>query len=155
MAYNITTSIHGKRLGLNMVSTGVSGGTKPSEFLVGPDDFRRNVVTASTDANIPAYGVSLLSTSTTASSTNTIFTIDPPIVGVKKTLWWSSTNSATNAVILVTTGAVFHSSCSSSATKLGSSANFGGTIELIGLTTSMYGIISPLSSGQLNSTAST
>jgi hypothetical protein len=138
------------------MSSGQTGGASGfSEFLVGPDASRSEVVAASSATNIKAFGVSLLATSTTAASTNTIFTIDPPIPGVRKTLNWSSTNSATNAVILVTTGAVFQSSAHSSATKLGSSANYGGTMELMGLTTSIYAILGSISTGQINSTAST
>ena len=59
-AYNssILTSVYGRRLGLQAMSSGQSGSPGNAEFLVGPDDQRVAVSTAeTTDVQMKAYGV--------------------------------------------------------------------------------------------------
>lgn len=79
---NIITSVYGKRLGLQFLSTSVSGGSRNAEILVGPDAGVRAGVTtaATTGTNIPAYGFANLPGTSAGSSC--VYTIDPPIPGV-------------------------------------------------------------------------
>ena len=96
MAYrnNILTSIHGRRLGLLPLSTAQNGGRLPAEFLVGPDGFRVGVTTGdTTGTNILPYDVSFLEGTSAASSS--VYVLDPPIPGVRKTVVFSSANTPT------------------------------------------------------------
>lgn len=133
----ILTSIYGRRLGLQQLSTGQSGGSKALEFLVGPDDFRLGVTTnESTGTLMSPSGVSYL-VGTSAASTP-VYQMSPPIPGVKKKVFFGSTDSA----IYVKAA----SGCSFAGTSLGSTgatairSSGGGYVELIGLTTALYGV---------------
>lgn len=143
-ASKITTSLRGRRMGLQIMTTGESGGaaTRGSrEFLVGPEAFRQPVSTANTtDVNVPAYGVQVLP--------GGVFTIDPPIPGVQVTIVGSSdtasylkTNAATET-IMTTLG--------SSDTVLAFAAAGGGAI-LTGITTSRF--LAILTTGVVASTS--
>jgi hypothetical protein len=72
MAYNskITTSKHGRRLGLQAMSSAETGSSRGRyEFLVGPDSFRVEATTnESTATNLKPFGVSKLISSSAASS---------------------------------------------------------------------------------------
>lgn len=134
---SILTSIYGKRLGLQPMSSGQSGSPGNAEFLVGPDDQRVGVSTAETTAtNMKAYGVSYL-VGTSAASTP-VYTLSPPIPGVRKNIFFGSTDSA---LYVKTANAeyIYGSSIGSSATVIRSSG--GGTVELIGLTTAIWGAL--------------
>lgn len=152
MAYGdkITTSLHGRRHGLQVMSTGQTGGTKgPIDFLVGTEDLRQGVTTSETTATpMNAAGISYL-VGTSAASTP-VFTLAPPIPGVRKGIAFGSTDSAIYAKM--TAG------CSIIGTSLGSTvaatmrSSGGGYIELIGLTTALYGV-SNVSSTAVNTVA--
>jgi hypothetical protein len=137
MPYNsqILTSIYGRRLGLQQLSTGQSGGSKAVEFLVGPDDFRQGITTNETTATAMApTGISYL-VGTSAASTP-VFTLSPPIPGIRKTVVFGSTNSA--LYVKAASGcSIIGTSLGSSATAIRSSG--GGYVELIGVTTALYG----------------
>ncbi len=94
----IRTSIHGRRLGLQGMTTGESGGSRgEQEYLVGPEALRGNVSTAeTTSTNLHPHGVSKLVSSSAASSQ--VYTIDPPIPGVRKVIL-----NSTDAVAYVKT----------------------------------------------------
>ena len=135
MAYgsNILTSIFGRRLGLQNMTTTQSGGSAPSEYLVGAEDVRLSVTTAETSGtNAKAFGISNFPGTSAGSST--VYTLDPPIPGVKKYLAFTTTGNgvyvktANNETILSTVGSTF--------TTIKSTA--GGAIELIGLTTAIW-----------------
>lgn len=134
MAYNnlILTSIYGRRLGLQKLTTGVSGARLPQEFLVGPADIRRNVTTAdTTSANLSPHGFSLLNASSVGSSQ--VYTLDPPVPGVSKEIM-----NSTNATAFVKTGsAVIQSSVGSTQTVIALPAA-GMPITLRGLTTGIW-----------------
>lgn len=137
MAYGdkITTSKHGRRLGLQSMSTAETGGSK-SEFLVGPDDFRVGVSTAeTTSTNLKPYGVShVLGTSADSSS---VFTLEAPIPGVEKILYFPSTGDT--AVYVKTAGSeTFHSTLGSSGTTIKST--IGGVLRLTGVTTAVWAV---------------
>lgn len=78
----ITTSLHGRRHGLQRMTTGESGGTSEAEFLVGSDGHRHPTSTSNTTStNVPPYGVQTLPGTSAGSSS--VYTIDPPIPGVE------------------------------------------------------------------------
>ncbi len=145
MAYNslATISIHGRLLGLQRIPTpgnsyspatpGQVGNSKPQEYLVGPDDLRRQVTTAETSGvNLQAHGISYLPGTSAGSST--VYTIDPPVPGVRKTIWGSSIGAylklANQSIegIVTTAGSTF--------TVVKSTAQ--GGLELLGLTTGLW-----------------
>jgi hypothetical protein len=132
MAYNdkVTTSKHGRRLGLQIMSSAATGGARGAEeYLVGPEAFRVHATTGDTTAaNIRPYGVSLLAT-----GSSNVFTIDPPIPGVSKTVHF-----AAGPTYLKTGGATFWSTFGSSHTTIKPSSSVGGSIELMGLTTASW-----------------
>lgn len=150
MAYGntITTTIFGRRLGLQTMTTNQTGaglaGRQP-EFLVGAEGVRTEVTTAdSTATSLKAWGASVLSTALSADAT-AIFRLDPPIPGVEKTLVWLSTTIGTMSAKIFATistggGAGFMTSAGSSFTCVASSA--GAVLKLVGLTTALYGVIS-------------
>lgn len=138
MAYatKITTSLFGRRLGLQRMSTPETGGSRgPAEFVVGAEDVRRGVTTnETTAANIAAWGITRLF-GTSAASTP-VYTLDPPIPGVRKGIHFASTDSAIY-VKVGNGGAIAGTSLSSTgATAIRSSG--GGYVDLIGLTTALY-----------------
>lgn len=135
MAYGdkITTSKHGRRLGLQALSTAQTGGSK-GEFLVGPDDFRVGVTTAeTTSANLKPYGVSIgLGTSAGSSA---VYTLEAPIPGVRKIIGGSTANGP---VYIKTAGdETFLSTLGSTHTTVKIST-LGGALELVGVTTAQW-----------------
>jgi hypothetical protein len=148
MAYgsNINTSLYGRRFGLQQMTTNQTGtglaGRQP-EFLVGPEDIRKEVTTGdSTATYLKAYGISYLSTGLVTDAT-AIFRLDPPIPGVEKTIVWGSTTVGTmSAKIFVTisTGVgQFQTSGGSSFSCVASSA--GAVLRIVGVTTSIYATV--------------
>lgn len=129
----ITTSKHGRRLGLQSMSTAETGGSK-SEFLVGPDDFRVGVNTAeSTGTNLKAHGVSInLGTSAGSSA---VYTLEPPIPGVRKVISGSSANGP--VYVKTAGGETLLSTLGSSHTTVKISS-LGGAFELVGVTTAQW-----------------
>ena len=139
--YTNLTSIYGRRLGLQVLSTNQSGGRRPAELLAGPDAFRDPVTTSeSTGTNLEAFGVSRITGSSADSSS--VFTLDPPIPGVQKTLYFSSTGN-TACYVKTKNGETFHTTIGSSHTTLKST--IGGAVVLTGLTTAVWG--APITSG--------
>lgn len=145
MAYNsnITTSKHGRRLGLQAMSSAQTGGAYGrQEFLVGPESFREVVSTADTTAtNVRAWGITAL-VGTSAASTP-VYTLDPPIPGVEKVVHFLSTDSALN--LKTANGEyIYGSSLGSSATCIKSSG--GGSVKLVGISTAIWAVLSVSSS---------
>ena len=142
---NILTSIYGRRIGLQALSSAQSGGSKgPIEVLVGPEDIRYGVTTTeTTDTPLNACGISYLVGTSVASTP--VFTIAPPIPGLAKTIFFGSTDSA--LYVKNTSG------CSFAGTSLGSTGSTvirssgGGLVQLIGVSTSKYAVL------QVSSTA--
>lgn len=131
---NILTSLFGRRLGLDRMTTAESGAARASEFLVGPDDFRVGVTTAeSTGTDVKAHGFSNLPGTSAASSA--VYTIEPPIPGVRKIVAGGTANgpvflkTKNNETIVTTLGSSF------TTVKVSS---LGGAFELVGLTTSQW-----------------
>lgn len=134
MAYqdNITTSKHGRRLGLQRLSSGATGGSE-TEFLVGPEAFRVATSTSpTTSENLKPYGYDVLPVSSVGSSQ--VYTVDPPIPGAGIKVVRGST---VDAVLLNTANATISASAGSSfATVKLSSLGYG--IGLIPLTTALW-----------------
>lgn len=150
---NITTSLMGRRMGLQLMSTGVSGGTIPAEFLVGPEALRTKVTTAETSAiNLKAWGISNLPGSSAASTS--VYTLDAPIPGVDKYINFGTTGSlckvrtGSSEVIQTTTLGATGATCINSSQ--------GGAVHLIGLTTAIWmSLTSPSSINGVTFTATT
>lgn len=136
MAYfnKYVTSLYGRRLGIQRMTTAISGISKPAEFLVGPEQVRMGTTTAeSTGTNVTPYGVSSLPGTSAASSA--VYTIDPPIPGVMKFIDGGIANgpvylkAANSETFRTTAGATF------TTIKISS---LGGSFALIGLTTASW-----------------
>lgn len=149
----ITTSLFGRRFGLQTLSSASNGGSYGEiDVLVGPEALKPYSSSAeTTSANLRAYGVSILTTG--AGSTNTKYVLDPPIPGVEKTIVIASTNTATNMITVQTsTGATicFTSSNGSTLCSISSSGGSQYAFKLVGinstqwasvgLTTSVFGL---------------
>ncbi|TXJ25393.1 MAG: hypothetical protein E6Q24_14780 [Chitinophagaceae bacterium] len=144
MAFNskILTSIFGRRLGLQRLSTAQSGGAQQSEFLVGPDDFRVGVSTAeTTSTSLKPHGVSMNLGTSAASSA--VYTLEPPIPGVRK---WLASSTANGPAYVNTSGAVIVSSVGSTQATIRLSTT-GNPVELIGLTTALWATYVATASG--------
>jgi hypothetical protein len=130
----IRTSLHGRRIGLQRMSSSESGGSLPNrEFLVGPEDLRLDVTTAeTTSANLKAFGVSNVAASSAGSSS--VYTLDPPVPGVRKII-----TGGTSGPVYVKTanGETIMSSAGSSFTTIKISSA-GGSFELMGFTTAQW-----------------
>jgi len=132
---NINTSIRGRRLGLQMLSTAQSGGSRGmQEYLVGPEALRGGVATSeSTATNLHPFGIShVLGTSAASSS---VFTLDPPVPGVEKTLYFGSTGDI-GCYVKTANDETIHTTLGSSHTTIKST--IGGVCKLIGVSTSVW-----------------
>lgn len=151
MAYGdkITTSKHGRRLGLEAQSSGQHGGSHGrKEFLVGPEALREGLSTAdSTGTGVPAYGITALVGTSVASTP--VYQLDPPIPGVSKKIVFASTDSALY-IKTINGEYILGSSIGSSATTIRSSG--GGAVELVGISTSQWAT-SNISSTAVNTLA--
>lgn len=131
----LKTHIHGRRIGLNEVSSAKSGGSHGSrEFVAGPDDFRVETSTAeTTSTNLKPFGISVCPGTSAASSA--VYTIDPPIPGVRKIIGTSTGNGP--VYIKTANGETIHSTLGSTHNTVKISS-VGGSFELVGLTTAIW-----------------
>jgi hypothetical protein len=133
------TAIHGRRLALD-----------PNDFLVGPKALREQVegwnaagstVTSTSVATaLSAWGVSLLGSS--GASGTTAYTLAAPVPGVRKTLFIPTTGYA----VVLTSGAGAFVCSTASVTSTYGTITFAGKgnfLELLGLTTSLWGALGP------------
>lgn len=144
------TSIYGRRLGLSALSTGQSGSTKgPLEFIQGMDGVRLPISTSETTGTpLDPSGISYL-VGTSAASTP-VFTLSPPIPGVKKRIVFGSTDSALYCKVASGIAILGTSLGNTGATAIRSSG--GGYVELEGVTTALYAALS-VSSSAVNGVA--
>jgi hypothetical protein len=136
MAYKdkYTTSVHGRRLGLQRMTTPETGGSDgPLDFLVGAEALRADVSTAESTGAISAYGVSVLAGTSAASSA--VYIIDPPIPGVRKTI---VNGSSADGPMYITTknSETINTTAGTTFTTIKTSA--GGSFELVGVTTGVW-----------------
>lgn len=139
MAYEnkIRTSLFGRRFGLQPISTVESGGSRGRfDFLVGPEDMRRRVSTApTTSANLHAFGVDIL----TSEVSSGVYSLDPPIPGVRKTLV-PSTNGP-SYIKVANQSAEFYRTSGGSSFTVAKLSSLGGCVELVGVTTAMWAVV--------------
>lgn len=141
-ANQITNTLFGRRLGLQQLTTNVSGSGRSGtiDLVVGAEAVRAGVSTAETTAtNLTAYGVSLI----TSASSSGVYTLDPPIPGVTKVLSFQTTG-ATNYV-KTANGETFLSSQGTTFSVIKSTQNIVGAVVLTGLTTAVWGVFPGLS----------
>lgn len=156
MSFNsaYVTSLHGRRIGLAAGTTNITGsGTagRNVDLLVGPEALRTYVSTNESTANtLPAYGLSVL---TTAPSSG-VFVLDPPIPGVRKSLYFDSTNTNTMYVRTLNSE-VIESTVMTSATVISSSQGANIILELMGVTTAVWVAVSVVSTGSLKMSTTT
>lgn len=145
MAYydKYDTSLYGRRLGLQSGSSNVFGSGRTGErpdFLVGAEDIRKRVSTAETTSlNLPAYGISML----TSAVSSGVYTLDPPVPGVQK--WIANQTTGATWYVKTANGETFQSSQGTTFSVLKSTQNVAGTLQLVGLTTSIWGVQTGLS----------
>lgn len=134
----ITTSKHGRRLGLQQMSSSESGGSYGNkEFLVGPEDLRAGVSTGAVNSDtLPAYGISRLSASAGSSA---VYTLDPPIPGVMKHI--SVTANSSSIYIATKNDETFVSSAGTTEAAWKSTAGAVGTLTFMGLTTGIWFVV--------------
>ena len=152
MAWNdrIQTSIWGRRIGLQTLSTAQQGGRLPVDLAVGPDAYREAFSSAeSTGTNIRAFGHSMLTT--VASSA--VFVLDPPIPGVNKKITFGTTGGT--LYLKGANGEAFASSQGTSFTVLKSTQNAYTSVELQPISSAAWMVLGALSSGSLVAAATT
>lgn len=152
MAYKdkYTTSLHGRRIGLQAMSSVETGGSHGRvDFVVGAEDVRKDSTTETTATNLKPFGVSIISTV----SSSAVFTMDPPIPGVLKTLVFNTTG--TNTLYVKTSGATITSTQGTDSTVLVSSQAAAVAVTLVPISTAKWVVLSPLSSGLIRAGTST
>lgn len=137
-ANKILTSIHGRRIGLQTLSSAESGGSRGNQFFIAGSvaDIRVEVSTAdTTSVNLYPHGLSQLGTTSTSSTANT-YTLDPPIPGIRKLI--ALTCGASEGTVLVRTAGyeTIESTAGSSFTSFVLSTR--SLVELIGVTTARW-----------------
>lgn len=163
MAYgsNILTSIFGRRLGLQAMTTAQTGtgqaGRVP-EFIVGAEDVRKDVTSETTGTYLKAWGVSVLSTANITGGTTGVFRLDPPIPGIEKTIVWASTGAPATSVKTFVTGSTggaetFQSTAGSTFTVIASSV--GAVLSLMGVTTASWAVLQGTTGSGFTLTTST
>ncbi len=133
-------SLFGRQFGMNLLTTAAHGGARPLGFLSGEDaeQVRMGVTTAETTAlAVTAVGVSWLNGTSAASSS--VYVLDPPIPGVFKVVNFSSAN--TPQYLKTKNGETFRTSADSTIATVISSTLTGCTVQLVGLTTAMWGLL--------------
>lgn len=143
----IRTSVHGRRLGLT------PGSSTTMEYLVGPDGFQsphgsvyevQAATSDTTGTNITAYGFQTVDT-----TTDDTWLLDPPIVGVMKTLYTGSTSTGIRTIKRMDNSFAMRTSASSTLTTI--LAQGGGiTLQLFGLTSAIYALVTTNSSTELS-----
>ena len=132
----INESIRGRNLGFEFLSSGKHGTTKTGRMLVGPETLRVGVTTAETTAvNLAAYGISVVAAATAASSA--VYTIDPPIPGVIKTIIGGTANGPFYVKTSTAASEFFQTSAGSTFTTIKISS-LGGGFQLAGITTALW-----------------
>ena len=129
----IQTSLHGRRIGLQRLTSGQSGGNHGElDLLIGPI-FRQHATTANTTGtNLLPTGVQYANSTSAGSSA--VYTIDPPIPGVGVTIVGTTQGPAyvktANAETIVTTAGSSYTTV-----KI---TSLGGSFQLVGLTTALW-----------------
>lgn len=147
-----TTSVHGRRLGLQAMSSVETGsGNGKHDFIVGAEDVRVDHSTADTTAtNLKPFGVSVLTTAVSSG----VYTIDPPIPGVMKTLVFDTTGSDP-IYVKTANNEQISSTQMSTATVICSSQTAHYAVTLVPMSTGSWSVLGSVSSGSLKLSTST
>lgn len=140
----MTYSVHGRELGIERLSSVQLGSSNPCGVVVGVEDVRQGIQTATTSVVLPPFGLSVLSTGSSA-----VHTLGAPIPGVRKYIY--SSGGATAYVN--TQNANIISSVGSTQATLGFLNR--GVVEMIGLTTALWGLMGNTTGSGVNVAAST
>lgn len=139
---NIITSLFGRRLGLQPLSSAASGSGRAGEvpdMLVGPESLRMGVNAGSTARNLPAYGVSNLSGTSAASSS--VYTLDPPIPGVEVYLNFNSSANSPTYVKTANGETIISSQGTTFSVIKSTNGAANGVLHLIGITTAVWSAV--------------
>lgn len=130
-----TTSLHGRRFGLQRMTTPETGSAHGAvDFLVGAEAVRMGLTTApTTSTNLKSYGVADIAG--TSADSSSVFTLDPPIPGIPVFLYFRSTGN-TACYVKTANSETIHSTIGSSHTTIKST--IGGVAMLVGLTTAKW-----------------
>lgn len=148
----ITTSLRGRRFGLEIQSTAVSGGSRgEQEYLVGPEALRTDLSTAdSTGTNLHPYGISVLTTAVSSG----VYTLDPPVPGVDKHLVFHTTGSDP-IYVKTANGEFINSTQGTTMSVLVSSQTAYAAVSLMPISTGAWAVVGSLSSAYLRTSTST
>lgn len=149
MALSITTirnsaktPLYGRRLGLK----GVTSSDQLNELLIGMSDVQLPIVDATSDTtgtNITGYGITQFDT-----STDDTWLLDNPIAGVRKVLYTGTTSTGIRTIKRKDSSFAIASSANSTGTTI--AAQGGGlTLELIGISSALYGVVTKPGSTEL------
>ena len=139
------TSIHGRRLALSSSGylTGDDNQTKGIDFLHGVVNRIQEATSDTTGTDIVAYGLTSVD-----STTDDTWLLDPPIIGVKKILYFGSTSTGIRTIKRQDSSFAIRTSAASTLTTIVTQAG-GHTLELIGVTSAIYGIVSKIASTEI------
>ena len=156
---NILTSVYGRRLGLQLISSSVTGQStsiataapgRTADLLAGPDAFKEviNSTKATTTYSLTAFGIDILTTNASAATTAARYILDKPIPGVHKYIIFPSSQTAVSYQVVASTDA---SICFDPATTGFGSTNCiitssdGGRValHLLGINSTRWAILSP------------
>lgn len=138
-ASKINRSIRGRDLGFQDLSSAESGsGNGTQRFLAGTViGVRVDVTTAeTTSANVKAHGLSQFGTTSTGTGSSAVYTLDPPIPGITKTIVLSCGASDGPIYIKTANSETIESTAGSSFTTMKVSTR--GKWDLIGVTTARW-----------------
>lgn len=153
---NIITSIFGRRLGLQPMSSAQSGSGRSGEtpdFLVGPESLRMGITTGTTARNLPAYGVS--NVGGTSASSSAVYTLDPPIPGVPVYLNFNSSGNGPSYVKTANGELITSSQGTTFSVIKSTNGAANGVLGLIGVSTSVYAALSGLSTATFSLSTTT
>jgi hypothetical protein len=141
---SIVTSLYGRRLGI----TG-------AEFLVGQKDLQLQVEDLTTVATtVAGYGYSRV-IATGSSQGPVQYTLPAPIPGVKWTGMINSTSTGSYQFLSTANGASIKAASDATTKALVNLIGQGGSVTLVGVTTSIWQVIAYTSTGGVTYTTST
>jgi len=144
---SIITSIFGRRLGLQPMSSAASGSGRNGEtpdFLLGAEAVKMGINAGTTSRNLPAYGVSNIAGTSALSSS--VYTLDPPIPGVPVYLNFNSSANAPAYVKTANGETIVSSQGTTFSVIKSTNGAANGVLGLIGITTAIWGALSGISS---------
>ena len=133
----------------NLIAYSIAGtrlGVDANDYLVGFTSIRTAVEDITTTAATSALPYGLTRVLTSGSSQNGQYTLQSPVVGVRKTLVLNSSSTGTQQFTL--TSAICWTSSGSSAAAVISLRGNGAVVELVGVTTGIWAMVNQPSTAQ-------